>query len=725
MASIKGTTYKSALYLQLDYSSTQSTSANTSTVSWTLKLYATQNISFSASKAYSVTINGTTYSGNYTSGASGTGSWTIRSGTTTVSHNSDGSKSISVSATFNIAITYSGSSLSSMSLSGTIKLPTIARASTISSTSGSTLGSSMTVNISRASSSFTHTLFYNFGSVDWTTIGTGIATSTTWTPPLSLANQIPNATSGWGTLKLRTFSGSTQIGSDQSTTFTVNVPSSVVPTISSVTLSDAETAVYSQFGGYVKGKSKLTGTISASGVYSSTISSYSTAVGSQGSYSGSPFTSDYLSASGTVNVVTTVTDSRGRTASKTQSITVLDYYSPTVSAFTAHRCDSSGTVDESSGVYVSFTYSYNIASVNSKNTNTYAIQYLNSSGSWVTLKSGTGYSASNVTYVSTATFSEDSDYSFRIVLTDYFSTQYAYASVEPTFTLTNYSSDGTGIGFGGLAEAGYVTFHLPSIFNDPVTMESTLNGYTIGTTDSSANTMCIPTIKSDGGMEVGYYTDYHIDSSNDYDARIIANQVGMLTLLAPSGYTAAFKTSQARFENIRDYDGMSFITIGSDGADIGSVYRTNSRNVTIYGYTIQCNGGAGGLKCNTSWTNVSDRRFKSDIADLDENFIKVWELLQPRMFKWNQPQVESEKWHFGLIAQEVQAAFEEYGLNYEDYGFVSTYVGEDDTTEYLALAYDDYYMINALVTKKLYSRVSALESTLSSLEERLSALENQ
>lgn len=160
---IKSSVYRSHLWLTFNWSqSSQSIANNTTTISWNLKLHWDASISFSASKSYTVTVNGTKYTGNYTGGATGSsGSATIRSGTTTISHNTDGTKSFSVSATFNIDITWLGSKLSSMSLSGNGTLNTIARKSSISVTSGDGTkpgAGNIVLSISRASTSFTHTV---------------------------------------------------------------------------------------------------------------------------------------------------------------------------------------------------------------------------------------------------------------------------------------------------------------------------------------------------------------------------------------------------------------------------------------------------------------------------------------------------------------------------------------------------------------------------------------
>ncbi|MBS5369174.1 MAG: hypothetical protein KHY19_06915 [Coprobacillus cateniformis] len=465
MASIRSSTYKSHLWLTLDYSYSQSIANNQSTISWSLVLHWDASLNFSASKSYSVKVNGTNYSGSYTGGASGgSGAKTIRSGTTTVTHNDDGTKSVSASASFTIDVTYSGTKISTMSLSGTISLPTIPRASSFGTVSGNTIGNTITVNISRASSSFTHQLWYSFGSKTWQGIGSGIGTSTSFTPPMSLCSKIPNSTSGSLTLILRTMNGSIQIGSDVYKTITVNIPTSVVPSVTSIGVSEAIAGLASKFGGYLKGKSQLKISIGASGTYGSTITQYSTSVGGVGTYGGSGFTSGVLWSAGTLTITTTVTDSRGRKASKSTSVTVMDYWAPSIIKFIAQRCNSAGTVDENAGTYARIVYAFNICSVNSKNTNSFKIQYCNDSGSWVDLTSGSGYEKDTY-YVSTATFDVNSERQFRIAVTDYFGTWYAYATMPPTFTLMNFSEDGKGLAVGTTAESGKFKIAIPVYYN--------------------------------------------------------------------------------------------------------------------------------------------------------------------------------------------------------------------------------------------------------------------
>lgn len=69
------------------------------------------------------------------------------------------------------------------------------------------MGKAVTINTPAVNNAYRHTLRYAFGGASGT-IATGIASSVSWTPPVSLANQIPSATAGSGTIYCDTYSGS-------------------------------------------------------------------------------------------------------------------------------------------------------------------------------------------------------------------------------------------------------------------------------------------------------------------------------------------------------------------------------------------------------------------------------------------------------------------------------------------------------------------------------------
>lgn len=200
------------------------------------------------------------------------------------------------------------------------------------------MGKSVTINTPAVNNAYRHTLRYAFGGASGT-IATGIASSVSWTPPVSLANQIPSATAGSGTIYCDTYSGSTLLGT-KSVSITLTVPGSVVP--SAGTLSAALAEDTSGTGLYVKGMGKAKLTLSrASGAYGSSIKSYSVSGGGWSSNE-STLTTGILQAAGEITFTAVVTDSRGRKASTMRTISVIDYTKPGVAVCDVYRCDADG-----------------------------------------------------------------------------------------------------------------------------------------------------------------------------------------------------------------------------------------------------------------------------------------------------------------------------------------------------------------------------------------------
>lgn len=514
----------------------QSVANNTSSVTAKVQLVSTGSsytINSTASKSGSLTINGTAYTFNFSAALSGNQTKTLFTKTVTVSHAADGTKTCSFSATCGINVTLSGTYYGNVTASGNGTFNTIARASSISGITSSVSvngTNAVTVNITRAASSFTHTVVFKFGSYSKTT--TDVGTSTSYAIPTSWLNAIPNATSGTATVTVTTYSGSTKIGSAVSKNFTLTVPSTVVPTISAVTLTEAVSGLAVQFGGYVQNKSKLAVNISAAGALSSTIKSYKTTI--QGAnYTAASFTSGILSQSGTSNVTITVTDSRGRTASTTRSITVTAYAAPKITSFQGFRSLQNGT-ENYEGTYLNAAVNFSVSAVGNKNTASYSLEYkLKTASTWTTLQSGSGY-ALNQNIVSASGFmSVDNSYDIRLSVTDYFGTIRSTFEIPTAFTLLDFNSSGRGVAFGKVSEiAEGVEFGIPVVMNSPLPVSSGGTGANnaeaartnLGLVLSGGkhpNTDRVAYVAWDGVMEIGKYIDFHdTNSATDYDFRI-------------------------------------------------------------------------------------------------------------------------------------------------------------------------------------------------------------
>lgn len=438
--------------LRISWSATQNITANTSTI--TAKMYLVQDASWSlniGTRSNSCTIDGVATAFSSPAISSNGGS-TILLGTVsrTVNHAADGSRNVAISATFNINATISGTRYNTITASGTITLDTIPRVSSFSlSASSVVLGNPITINITRQSTSFTHRIRYSWGQQTGT-ITTGVATSQAWTVPLSLANYIPNGTSGTCYITVETMNGSTVIGS-QTKSFTGTVPTSIMPSISSVTLSDPSGVVPESFGVYVKGKSTLRVMTSAAGSYGSTISSYSVQVNGA-SYGGADITTGVLQTVGVQSAVITVTDSRGRSASTTKTFTVYDYHTPIISTFEVKRVDDAGN-DDDEGENVQIAYSTLRATVNNKNSGSLAIYYKASTDTnWITAVYEDPVPSAVYNTITVSGISVNSTYDFRIDVADSFASSSRSEQVQTAEVVMDFLSDGTGMGIGKVAE---------------------------------------------------------------------------------------------------------------------------------------------------------------------------------------------------------------------------------------------------------------------------------
>lgn len=381
--------------------------------------------------------------------------------TLNITHNSDGTKTLPLE----LRATHEMFPVSTKTWSPT--LTTIPRASTFTlSSSNVNAGSSTTLTITRASSSFTHKAYLIFGSKTWT-IGTSIATSQAYTIPNETMNQIPNATKGTGTIKVETYNGSTKLG-EKTASITINVPSSVVPSFSSIGITRVDNGVPSGWGIYVQGKSKATLSISgASGSYGSTITSYSISGGGYTS-SASSFTTGTLNSSGTVTFTAKITDSRGRTASKTASITVYEYQPPTISNISIVRCNSGGTASDE-GTYLKTTASFSVSSCNGKNTATGKTAYKTLTGSYtgeVAITSGTAKT------FGAGAISIDSSYKARVTVTDAFQTVTKEVDISTASTTMDFRSGGKGVAIGKVSEKNAFEVGMTADFKNRVDFTS-------------------------------------------------------------------------------------------------------------------------------------------------------------------------------------------------------------------------------------------------------------
>lgn len=440
---INGSCDNSRYILTCEWTSTANTNANTSSV--TAKVYLNGNGYTTSSSYWSCVINGTTVTSNKSANIGG--KTLLGSRTWTVNHNNDGTASVGISFSYSNGLSSSGTyTTKTGSGSATVKLDTIARGSSMSlSRSSATIGSdSVTVNITRNSSAYKHKVKLILGGTTYL-LAENVDTSYTFTPSMSYCNKITTSTSGTATVKVETLTGTNGSWIAETTkTLTLNVPSSVVPSVGISVTANNQTS-----GVNVAGKTTFTvKPTNASGSYGSTIKSYSITGGHLNGTSSSGATTGTLGA-GDYTFVVKVTDSRGRTAQASQKVTVHAYSSPTISA-RAFRCDSKGT-ESSSGAYIAVNFSWEITNLASNNSNAkqYFIQYkTNSATSYTTSVDWTNLSSysGSMTKVLSQTFSTTSSYNIQLKVKDSFGTTTSTLDVSTISALLNIEKSGVGVG---------------------------------------------------------------------------------------------------------------------------------------------------------------------------------------------------------------------------------------------------------------------------------------
>lgn len=352
-----------------------------------------------------------------------------------VPHDANGSKTVSVSANFTSDI-----QPASGSASGSVKLTDIPRASTFTidkTTIYANGQDAITVTINAKNTAYRHVIVVAMGGLNQSfNVAAGV-TKQAFTVPYDWLNGIPNQpSSNVTTIVLNTYNGTTLVGtSELQKSFTVWCPDDVVPVISSVTL----TGNNLRESVYVQGKSSATIKTVAGGAYGAKIASISCMVdGVQ--YMGSEFTTAAFKSAGAYNLTVIVTDSRGKTASKTVSaFTVYEYKPPYITSFTAER--------QADGTTVIAKLVGGVSPLNGKNHYAYSV-ILNGKTEIVP---ATGHAVNG-----SVTFTDiDSDSTFvaTAVVADWYTDTKVPIVVSTEAVTMDFHHSGKGIAFGKVSES--------------------------------------------------------------------------------------------------------------------------------------------------------------------------------------------------------------------------------------------------------------------------------
>ena len=498
---------------------------NTTKIYWSCGVKCGYDLYLNAIKMSAVTINGTkVYSGGTYSNFKN-GDHKIASGYLDIPHNSDGSKTFSVSAF--TGWLYSDHNYSASEASYT--LPSIARASSLTASNG-TLGVSQTLKINRKSTSFRHILRRTVDSSD-TNVLIGKSqnvVSYDWEPSLSWASYNKSGNKISCKLELETYtssSASSPIGTvSKNITLTIPENSDTKPTVSiavaPVNPSSFPSALSSL---YIQGKSKAKVTCTASPKYNATISEYTVSAGTLSKKGSSAAqTTDYLQTAGSIPVTAKVKDSRGfygKTAAAT-NITVLPYSKPTIvpvdgqSKIICERSDANGASSRS-GTYLRIRAKAVYSSLDSKNTCKMQYRYKIESGAswsaWFDLTSANGVVDTTINL----NLSAQSAYTVELRAADSIENSVSFPFKIPTDTVNlHLRAGGKGIGIGRYcAGEGRLDVAYDAFFEKGVTTHGEVEMY----------------------GDTPHIDFHHANSDADFTSRIIENEQGVLNILAPNG----------------------------------------------------------------------------------------------------------------------------------------------------------------------------------------------
>ena len=384
---------------------------------------------------------------------------TLASGEVTVPHNSDGTKTMSVWASFDPNNGVHGN----ITISTNYTLDSIPRSTQISSFEGNrNLGSLHTVIFNRKVNTFTHQVWYRVFGSDWIDLGKNHTTSVSFTPSLDLARYLPKSSSGTMDICIRTYSGTTQIGSDfYSNGWKFNIPDSVRPTFSGISLVDTTSAVRQILTGnnFLQIMSNIQVNFNnASGAYGSTIQAFhAELVGKNQAINENGGKLGMMNFNGPATVRAWVTDTRGKQSNvQDVSINVIEYYGPSIN-FSVQRTRQNPAIIQAlrnakvAPIMVGGTQknimqiTFSVAPLNTTN---FTEDRGSASGTFTTISLLTNSSANLA-----GTYGPDKSYIVKAKIQDRFTSTEFSATVATESVVLHYDKDGR-LGVGKIVEQG-------------------------------------------------------------------------------------------------------------------------------------------------------------------------------------------------------------------------------------------------------------------------------
>ncbi len=128
-------------------------------------------------------------------------------------------------------------------------------------------------------------------------------------------------------------------------------------------------------------------------------------------------------------------------------------------------------------------------------------------------------------------------------------------------------------------------------------------------------------------------------------------------------------------------------------------------------HALRVNGDSfitGASYTNNGTAVTSDQNKKNSIASPSDNYISLFDLIHFRKFKYNDG--TSDRYHLGVIAQELEEAMDNTGISSQDFAGLVI----DENGDYF-VRYDEINILTALKVKQLENKINQLEEKLNNL----------
>lgn len=648
--------------------------------------------------------------------------------------------------------------------------------------SNGTLGTAQTLTVERQDSSFTHTITFKSGDMSSTICTNSSDTSISWTPPLDFAKCNTTGTSISGIFTITTYNGDVSVGSNTYSA-TYEIPSSVKPSCT-VDVTDIM-GYTDQYGSFVKGLSKLEVTVTPTLAYDSPITSYKTMFnGVMYSSQNIQIDYIGVSGTHIIESVVTDSRNRSSSTASV-SISIIDYSPPVVSQMSVHRCDSDGAENQQGEyVRVDFSANVTpLNNLNSAEyilnyRRSDAVDWYG-----VALDELYGqYSVNDHCVIFAA--DTDSSYVVTITVEDNHIGTTQTANASTAFALFHFNAEGKGIAIGKISEQNALEIGMTMYdkygsligngvaayggSSNPIDADTTnehlvitnLNGpdnslwyiETMFYNDKSGNRAQRATpYRFVGPMYHRYYYngDWSVWSKElcDNDKHDHAYALSAGGFRFAQGWMGIYDSID-NAKNIVSRKGY----LGYDGGSSMLIVDQNNGGIDLKsGNTIRFYGGNNNtnfvgvlsdrLRASANdayylgdstykWKAVyavngtiqtSDRNAKTDISEIDERYVRLFDKLQPVSFMFND--TESDRVHIGFISQDVKEAMDELDISDTEFGGYcrDEAVDEEGNTYYVySLRYSEFIALNTKMIQLNRSEIAELRTEIDELKKMIS-----